>query len=63
MAVHWPLQERAQYYNGVSYAEAAEKRTDRSLGIQSMTAELAPPTPRGYSLLIYGEKVSLHAEG
>ena len=34
VVVHWANQARQEYYNGVKYAEAAEDRTDLSLGIQ-----------------------------
>ncbi|KAJ0416434.1 hypothetical protein BJY00DRAFT_316814 [Aspergillus carlsbadensis] len=33
--MHYADPQRKQYYNGISYEEAARKRTDRSLGIQS----------------------------
>jgi hypothetical protein len=33
-AVHYAHQARGEYYNGVSYKDAAELRTDFTLGIQ-----------------------------
>ncbi|TKX22519.1 cyclase-like protein 3 [Elsinoe australis] len=35
--LHWPHQERACYYNGISYASAGQKREDKSLAIQSLS--------------------------
>lgn len=34
LAVHYANQARQEYYNGISYADAAEARTDKRLGIQ-----------------------------
>jgi hypothetical protein len=38
--MHFANQERKEYYNGVSYAKAAEEKSDSSLGIQG----LSPPS-------------------
>ncbi|TVY54272.1 hypothetical protein LCER1_G004378 [Lachnellula cervina] len=35
--VHYPHQARGEFYNGISYANAAELRTDLTLGIQAIS--------------------------
>lgn len=36
MIVHYAHQARHEFYNGVSYADASELRTDFTLGIQGL---------------------------